>query len=70
VNYRPVCNPFRNLAIAQPKAITLDESGLETIEWAMVGGVLTVVGVALFYAIGRNAFNGITSLSIETGMIP
>jgi Flp pilus assembly pilin Flp len=56
--------------LKQIKRFTLDESGLETIEWAMVGGVLTVVGVALFFAIGRNAFNGITSLSIETGMIP
>jgi len=56
--------------LKQIKRFTLDESGLETIEWAMVGGVLTVVGIAMFFAIGRNAFNGITSLSIETGMIP
>jgi Flp pilus assembly pilin Flp len=56
--------------LKQIKRFTLDESGLETFEWAMVGGVITVVGVALFFAIGQNTFNGMTSLSIETGMIP
>jgi Flp pilus assembly pilin Flp len=54
----------------QIKRFTLDESGLETIEWAMVGGVITVVGVALFLAIGQDVFNGMTSLSAETAMIP
>ena len=54
----------------QIKKFTLDESGLETIEWAMVGGVITVVGVALFVAIGQDVFNGITSLSAETALIP
>jgi Flp pilus assembly pilin Flp len=54
----------------QIKEFTLDESGLETIEWAMVGGVITVVGVALFFAIGQDVFNGITSLSAETALIP
>ena len=54
----------------QIKRFTLDESGLETIEWAMVGGVITVVGVALFFAIGQDVFNGITSLGAETALIP
>jgi hypothetical protein len=56
--------------LRQIKRFTLDESGLETIEWVMAGGVITVVGLVMFFAIGRDTFNGMTSISIETGMIP
>ncbi len=48
----------------------LDESGLKTVEWAIVGGVITAVVVALFAAIGQDAFNGLTSLGVETSLIP
>jgi Flp pilus assembly pilin Flp len=48
----------------------LDESGMETVEWAIVGGVITVVGVGLFFAIGQDVSNGMTALSVETALIP
>ena len=34
------------------KSFILDESGLETVEWAIVGGVIVAVGAALFITIG------------------
>jgi Flp pilus assembly pilin Flp len=52
------------------KRFALDESGLETVEWAIVGGVITAVIVVLFIAIGQDASNGLTVLSAETSMIP
>jgi len=52
------------------KRFALDESGLETVEWAIVGGVITAVIVVLFIAIGQDASNGLTALSAETSMIP
>ena len=54
----------------QIKRFMLDESGLETVEWAIVGGVITVVVVALFAAIGQDTFGGLTSLRAETSLIP
>ena len=54
----------------QIKKFMLDESGLETVEWAIVGGVITTVVVMLFAAIGQDTFGGLTALSIETALIP
>jgi Flp pilus assembly pilin Flp len=54
----------------QIKRFMLDESGLETVEWAIVGGVITAGGVVLFFAIGLDANRGMTSLGGETSLIP
>ena len=34
------------------KNFMLDESGLETVEWAIVGGIVVAVGAAIFVTIG------------------
>ena len=47
-----------------------DESGLEIMEWAFVGGVITVIGVGLFFAIGQDSFGGLSALGTETSLIP
>jgi Flp pilus assembly pilin Flp len=52
------------------KRFVLDESGLETIEWAMVGSVIAVTAAALFFAIGTDALRGLTPLGVETSKIP
>jgi pilus assembly protein Flp/PilA len=53
----------------QIKKFMLDESGLETVEWAIVGGVVVAVGAALFIAIGQDVFRGLTALDTETSLI-
>ena len=52
------------------KRFVLDESGLETVEWAIVGGVVVAVGAALFITIGADVLRGITALDAVTGGIP
>ena len=55
------------------KSITnfiLDESGLETVEWAIVGGVIVAVGAALFLTIGQDVLRGMTALDVATSGIP
>ena len=47
-----------------------DESGLETVEWAIVGGIVVAVGAGLFLTIGQDVFRGLTSLDAETSNIP
>ena len=54
----------------QIKKFMLDESGLETVEWAIVGGVIVAVGAALFIAIGTDVKNGISALETATAQIP
>ena len=54
----------------QIKKFMLDESGLETVEWAIVGGVIVAVGAALFITIGEDVLRGVTSLDAATGQIP
>ena len=54
----------------QIKRFMLDESGLETVEWAIVGGVIVAVGAALFITIGQDVYNGIFSLDAATSQIP
>ena len=52
------------------KRFMKDESGLETVEWAIVGGVIVAVGAALFITIGQDTLRGVTSLQAQTGNIP
>ena len=52
------------------KEFMLDESGLETVEWAIVGGVIVAVGAALFVTIGQDVLRGMTSLDTQTSLIP
>ena len=54
----------------QIKKFMLDESGLETVEWAIVGGVIVAVGAALFITIGADVLRGMTSLDTATSAIP
>ena len=54
----------------QIKNFMLDDSGLETVEWAIVGGVIVAVGAALFITIGADVLRGITSLDTATSGIP
>ena len=52
------------------KRFMLDESGLETVEWAIVGGIIVAVGAAIFLGIGQDVQRGITALNKETTLIP
>ena len=52
------------------KRFILDESGLETVEWAIVGGVIVAVGAAVFVLIGTDVVRGTNSLNTETAKIP
>jgi Flp pilus assembly pilin Flp len=47
-----------------------DESGLETVEWAVVGGIVVAGSAAIFSTIGADVLRGITSLDAETSNIP
>ena len=53
----------------QIKMFMLDESGLETVEWAIVGGLIVAVGAAFFVTICGHVNTGLTSLSTETAKI-
>jgi pilus assembly protein Flp/PilA len=53
----------------QIKKFMLDESGLETVEWAIVGGVIVAVGAALFLTIGADVLVGVTALDTATSGI-
>ncbi len=52
------------------KSFMLDESGLETVEWAIVGGIVVAVGAAIFVVIGGDVAGGLASLSAVTNTIP
>ena len=52
------------------KKFLADESGLETVEWAIVGGVVVAVGAAVFLTIGQDVLRGMTSLDTQTSAIP
>ena len=54
----------------QIKKFMLDDSGLETVEWAIVGGVIVAVGAALFITIGADVLRGVTALDAATSGIP
>ncbi len=51
------------------KSFVLDESGLETVEWAIVGGIVVAVGAAIFVTIGGDVSRGLNSLGTETAAI-
>jgi Flp pilus assembly pilin Flp len=53
----------------QIKKFMVDESGLETVEWAIVGGLIVAVGAAFFVTIGGHVNTGLTSLQTETAKI-
>ena len=53
----------------QIKKFMLDDSGLETVEWAIVGGVIVAVGAALFLTIGADVLVGVTALDTATSGI-
>jgi Flp pilus assembly pilin Flp len=52
------------------KNFMLDESGLETVEWAIVGGIVVAVGAAIFIVIGGDVSDGLAALSAVTNTIP
>lgn len=52
------------------KQFVLDESALESIEWAIVGGIVVAVGAAVYVTIAVDISRGLTSLSATTGAIP
>ena len=56
--------------LSKIKSFILDESGLETVEWAIVGGIIVAGAAAFFVAIGADVLRGITSLDAETSNIP
>ncbi len=47
-----------------------DESGLETVEWAIVGGVIVAGAVANFVLISGDMSRGILTLDAVTSNIP
>jgi len=52
------------------KRFMKDESGLETVEWAIVGGIIVVAGAGFFFTIGGDVKRGLGALDTETGRIP
>ncbi len=51
------------------KHFVQDESGLETVEWAIVGGIIVAVGAAIFVTIGGDVTNGLNALQTQTGAL-
>jgi len=54
----------------QIKKFMLDDSGLETVEWAIVGGIIVAVGAGFFFTIGIDVTRGVTALDAATSNIP
>ena len=54
----------------QIKKFMLDDSGLETVEWAIVGGIIVAGAASLFVLIGGDVLNGISALEAETSNSP
>lgn len=52
------------------KRFMKDESGLETVEWAIVGGIIVAGSAALFVAVGADVVRGMTTLDGQTSLIP
>jgi Flp pilus assembly pilin Flp len=46
----------------QIKMFMLDESGLETVEWAVVGGVIVAATAVTFGLVGGAVVTGLTNL--------
>jgi pilus assembly protein Flp/PilA len=49
----------------QIKMFMLDDSGLETVEWAIVGGLIVAVTAAIFTSIGTEAGSKLTDLLVD-----
>jgi hypothetical protein len=56
--------------LSQIRKFALDETGLETVEWAIIGGVIAAGATLLFFSIGQDAARGLTSVQVETAGIP
>jgi hypothetical protein len=52
------------------KRFVCDETGLETVEWAIVGGIVVAVGAAIFLLIGEDTLRGLQNLQNQTNQIP
>ena len=50
----------------QIKKFMLDDSGLETVEWAIVGGIVVVAGAAIFSDIGTDVGTALGFLRTQT----
>jgi Flp pilus assembly pilin Flp len=48
------------------KRFVCDEDGLETVEWAIVGGLVVAVGAAIFTAIGGDVQTSLGNLQGTT----
>ena len=48
------------------KRFVRDESGLETVEWAIVGGLVVAVGAIVFTLIGTDVKTALDSLQTVT----
>ena len=48
------------------KRFVREESGLETVEWAIVGGLVVAVGAIVFTAIGGDVKAALDSLQLVT----
>jgi hypothetical protein len=53
----------------QIKKFMLGEGGFETVEWAIVGGVIVAGVLAFFVLIGGDVLRGVTSLEAEIAKI-
>jgi Flp pilus assembly pilin Flp len=51
----------------QIKKFMLDDSGLETVEWAIVGGVIVAAAAGFFVTIGGNVSTSIGNLDTIVG---
>jgi Flp pilus assembly pilin Flp len=49
------------------KRFVRDESGLETVEWAIVGGLVVAVGAIVFTLIGGDVKTSLNNLQTITG---
>ncbi len=50
----------------QIKKFMLDDSGLETVEWAIVGGIVVVAGAVIFATIGSDVKEALGKLKTQT----
>lgn len=50
------------------KRFVRDESGLETVEWAIVGGLVVAVGAIIFVTIGGDVSTALGLLQTQTGL--
>ncbi len=48
------------------KRFVRDESGLETVEWAIVGGLVVAVGAIIFTAIGGDVRTSLSNMQTVT----